>query len=1097
MVAQRRFLPLAAVLALGLAVLIGRLFQVQIVEAPVWGREATNLVRSANVIPYHRGTIRDRAGNVLASDEDLYAVELDYREFRRGHVLGLVAHGRSALERRAVSLQEASQHLVEWGTALVTISPAQLSALARGEEVVLGGVHVEASDDPERDLRSRRALDLRFYAGELLGIQAREWTRLRLKDDDPARERPYVELYAERVQRVPAERLLETLRARLQNGLDDLAHIAPMLERATSGAGSAQRRSSGIHDDELTRLIGALEEQRRSGEDLSADALFEEAAGFAPGRLSTLALERTCDLAWIARLMHWDDARLSEWASTRRARWLAQLDATWLPRVLARAAVEDRQGRKHAGARLLDGLARLYSADDGTRDAPLAWTELDELAVASDLRDLFGDPPALRELLPERGAITLDDPAFQALAGTGADPWADVARLGVALGLEAPSVPTQAAEELDAGEDGVASDANASAAPSVFDPNDLDPQAVEALAAHWRRLARPRLPAESPAALAELQRLAHALEQRFVAVCDRALLGLAARAEDHGAPRFSKERLDAALQQERSIQKDRQSRRVLLAGAPPYELVHAIERDPARFRGFVVREDTRRVYAPAVSAGAGASSLRLLLGSVRKPSLRELFSQVRDQQRYDTLRYKALRDADEERELIDLAARLFRSDEWTGGSGIEDYFDPELRGRFGWREVQGLAGSAQRSSGQPPEDGKDVVLTIDLSLQAAAQRAIEHPELPSDEKADRIWFANPVGAIALISVEGEILAAASAPTQPGVPPPGRDNERAYVRERTLTMPTFNPAGSVFKPFVAAYALDRLGFDPHNVFSCEPLPDGGPGYADMHCNALHHQSDLATALAVSCNSYFARVGEGYGAAQMLDMAHLFGFDQPTGVRMFGTQGRSGLVEHSSFGLGDAKRDELERPSGRRKFANGLTYVQVTPMQVARGIAGIATGNLPELTIVRSIGGVPVAPRSRELALGDEALSFVRHAMELVVADPRGSAHGKGLDESSLGFRLAAKTGSGDYAAFRIGEESPTSDRSDADEGRVRKHAWVAGFFPAERPRAAVVVYLHDTARTSSHTAVYVAAQFLRSPEVREWYAKLASPPEAAR
>ncbi len=514
--------------------------------------------------------------------------------------------------------------------------------------------------------------------------------------------------------------------------------------------------------------------------------------------------------------------------------------------------------------------------------------------------------------------------------------------------------------------------------------------------------------------------------------------------------------------------------------------MHALERDPERFRGFAVREETRRVYASLAPELEGAT--RMLIGSVRKPSLKELFSQVRDQRRYDVLRYQVLRSADEEKELADLAARLFRSDEWTGGSGVEDYFDPELRGRFGWREVQGLAGSAQRATGQPPENGKDLVLTLDLELQAAAQRAIEHPEMPSDEKTDRIWFQNPVGAIARITVDGEILAAASAPSRPAEPPPGRDGERAFVRERTFTMPTFNPAGSVFKPFVSAYALDRLGFDPRQVFSCEPLADGHPGYADMHCNDTHHQSDLATALEVSCNSYFAHVGEAYTSEQLLDMARLFGFDEPTGVRLFGAQGRSGLVEHSSLGINARSLRELEQPSGRRKFANGLTYVQVTPMQEARALAGLATGWLPELTLVRSIGGQPVERRGRELGLSPASLEFVRRAMEQVVAGARGTAHGKGLDAQSLGFTLAAKTGSGDYAAFRIGDASAPSDRADADEGRVRKHAWLAGFFPADKPLAVVVVYLHDTARTSSHTAVYVAAQFLRQPCVRNWLAK---------
>jgi penicillin-binding protein 2 len=294
---------------------------------------------------------------------------------------------------------------------------------------------------------------------------------------------------------------------------------------------------------------------------------------------------------------------------------------------------------------------------------------------------------------------------------------------------------------------------------------------------------------------------------------------------------------------------------------------------------------------------------------------------------------------------------------------------------------------------------------------------------------------------------------------------------------------------VFKPFVAAYALDRIHFDPASEFSCEPAQPGGTGfYADLHCAGTHHLGNLQRALEVSCNVYFAHVGECFTNDELADMTRMFGFGEPTGVRMFGTQGRSGLVEHWRLKWNKTVLAALDGMSGKRRFANGLTYVEATPMQVARAMAGIATGRLPEVSLVHSIGGQRVAPRGRELGIGDTSLAFVRRAMELVVSAPAGSAYDKGLDAKSLGFQLAAKTGSGDYAQFERGDEASASDRADAEENRVRKHTWVAGFFPADKPRAVVVVYLHDTSRTSSHTAVYVTAQFLQTEAVKHWLAR---------
>jgi cell division protein FtsI/penicillin-binding protein 2 len=59
----------------------------------------------------------------------------------------------------------------------------------------------------------------------------------------------------------------------------------------------------------------------------------------------------------------------------------------------------------------------------------------------------------------------------------------------------------------------------------------------------------------------------------------------------------------------------------------------------------------------------------------------------------------------------------------------------------------------------------------------------------------------------------------------------------------------------------------------------------------------------------------------------------------------------------------------------------------------------------------------------------------------------------------------------------------ADRADKDAGKQRKHAWVGGWFPVERPQWVVVVYLHDTTETSSRTAAWVAAQFLQHEAVR--------------
>jgi len=120
--------------------------------------------------------------------------------------------------------------------------------------------------------------------------------------------------------------------------------------------------------------------------------------------------------------------------------------------------------------------------------------------------------------------------------------------------------------------------------------------------------------------------------------------------------------------------------------------------------------------------------------------------------------------------------------------------------------------------------------------------------------------------------------------------------------------------------------------------------------------------------------------------------------------------------------------------------------------------------------------------------------VHQALRDVVRE--GTAKGKGLDEKTLGFQLSAKTGSADYRVGRVPSE-PLLPYAGAWKRGMRKHTWVAGWFPSDEPRAIVVVYVHDTSTTSSHGAVYLASQFLRSDAVQRFLERASRSPEARR
>lgn len=1018
--AGHRFLPLIVAVVLGTVVLIARLYQVQIVEGQIWAQEAANLVRSGAVRPYRRGAILDARGRALAHDETVYRVQFNYREFRRGHPLGLVAHARSALLGRPVGLAETLENLPQWTAELIELSAGELDAFGRGEALQLGRTILPASTSPGRDDRSARRNDVRFYVAQLFELEpgeARDFSKSFKAEPDA----PLCELAARARRMADADELRQRLSARLVECSTDLEQLALRIrlerapELATDSPGAA-----------LDALVASIEERRTAVEDDCASALFAEAFGFSAGRIEPTTLHDAVDLSWIASILAWDDARLAAWLERARGKLRESLFGGQIERLATELEVEsdDALLPRH----VLQRWAELFAARRA-RVALEGLTAARELVVLADLDALFtarADEPREYDAL-----LSFQDPRWaDERAALG---WRELAAIELGESASESEVEAAAEQWRAAFSDG-------------FDGKFLR-ERTRGVVARWEQ---------------ELQR---ALRAELDARRPAAVRGARAQLE------LVENRLDRASERARYILKDRGSRPETVARDPEYATVHLLTRHKRRFAGFRVEDTSERVVA---RDERGVQLAGELVGRVGGMDLRETLLESGLRAEFEALRRQSSRTADEEAELRWMARRLVRDDELHGRSGIEAYFDVELSGRNGYREVRGLQEliDGVYQVDVPPEDGADLTLTLDLDVQRAATDALASPEPdPDDAKNDYAWLARPTGAIVMLSVDGDVLAAASFPDfARGDELPRAPRDEPF--ERTLRKPTFQPPGSCFKPFVAAWALDHIGFDPAEREACAMLPDQrGAGYFDVRCNVHygHGLVDLREALKVSCNAYFARLGERFALEDWRELAHEFGFGEPSGVRAFGA--RPGLLEDRFAGL-------FQRaPEGRsaRLAGNGLAVVEATPMQLARATAGLCTGVLPQVRLVHKVGAVETPRRSRPLSLSSASLNFVREALLAVAQESGGSAHAA-LDERQLGFRVGAKTGSGDIGSTKtVG--------SDGRE-RVRKHTWLIGFFPYDAPRYVVVVFCNDTLATASHSAIWLAREFLTSPAVQE-------------
>jgi len=1042
-----RFQPLVFLVGLGGVLLLGRLYQVQVQDHEVWALEAARLVHSGREVPYQRGTIRDRNGAVLARDVDGYALELVYRTFRREHPLGQVAHALSLLEGRAVSLEEVRFELEQETLALARLSPRDWRAFAEGDRFSYAGRAFPATPDPSGELRGRRAGDLSFYLRRIFGENAGEWKRFVREALERRSELSLLDLVARRRNRSAAEEervLVERVRRSLQQ-LERLSRLLvwPGPEELSDGTLPPP--------DPLDRIVYELECARRSVEDAAASRLFREASGFSAGRVDAGLARDFLDVSWIARRIGWDEGRTAEWIETSRASWVeGWRDRYALPPLVWSLALEPAE--PHTEEELLDRLAVLFGPDEGLgraldgRIEP--WRELEQLAVFERLEDsLAADVPgSARELMDRVLPIQLD-----------------VLR-------EAPRGSPGLASRTLISDPGRARAAEiARSLEENLAPERLYRRHVEALLADSREI------------LDDWERsFQEGLEVTLIAI-------LAAASPDElsegGELRFAEERVRAALEQADFYLKDHGMRpRKLVRGDPSYDVIYLLEHYRSEFPGFRIRRECRRVRAEF--EGGDPRPAEGILGAVSAVPLPALLRQRGDASALRSLKRRPARTDEEERELRRLISEVYLPGELEGVSGVEGFFNRELTGRNGYEESLGLqnaaGGGLQRNAVREAQDGLDVRLTLDVALQAAAQRTLRNPApVPSDPKYDWAWSDEPVGAITLISLNGDVLAAASEPDEASVVGDAASGQRLQGIERAFRKPTFQPPGSVFKPFVAAYALER-GLDPHTKVDCAPLPDGRAGYVDLHCwnEGGHGPVDLHMALVGSCNSYFAWLGESFSDAEFREMAKLFGFGHPTGVG-----------EPLPWDRDDTRRTRLEDLAGfsrrggrfvrlgdrdRRMAGNGLGVVEATPMQVARATLGLASGELPSLRLAMEVGDqlLPLGER-RRLGVGADALAAVRKALAGVVGEASGTAR-SALGPRALGLDIACKTGSADIRTSREGE------------GRVvRKHTWVAGWVPAERPVAAFTIFEHDTRATSSHGAIYLARQFLQQPEVLAW------------
>ncbi len=419
-----------------------------------------------------------------------------------------------------------------------------------------------------------------------------------------------------------------------------------------------------------------------------------------------------------------------------------------------------------------------------------------------------------------------------------------------------------------------------------------------------------------------------------------------------------------------------------------------------------------------------------------------------------------------ERELKTLDPVEYSGSHHIGKTGVEKFYETALHGRVGYEEVETNArGRVLRVLRHTdPRPGADLVLGLDLDLQAAAEKAL----------------AGRRGAVvALQPATGEVLAMVSQPSyNPNLFVTGISFKKYAELRDSIDRPLYNrvlrglyPPGSTIKPMMAVSGLDA-GVITRTSRVFDPGYYQLPGVEHKYRNWNRYGDgwvDLDAAIMRSNDTYF------------YDLAHKLGID-----RMHDYMTRFGIGQHVSLDMGEEASGLMpSRDWKRRRYRQawfpgealilgiGQGYMQATPLQLAQACALMATrGKWIRPHLARTIDGhTPQDPdplpdiRVQNPAFWD----WARHGMEMVLHAPRGTAHKVG---ATAAYRIAGKSGTAQVVGIRQGERYERGKLAE----RHRDHALFIGFAPAENPQIAVAVMV-ENGESGSGVAAPVVKQVM--------------------
>ena len=366
------------------------------------------------------------------------------------------------------------------------------------------------------------------------------------------------------------------------------------------------------------------------------------------------------------------------------------------------------------------------------------------------------------------------------------------------------------------------------------------------------------------------------------------------------------------------------------------------------------------------------------------------------------------------------------SAEVIGTAGVEKHFDEYLR--------------------DPSNNGAPLQLSIDLSVQAAAERVLDG--------GMKLLNAKGAASVLMDVHTGEIVSLVSLPDfDPN------DRPRPLTEGDQSDSPIFNRAlqgvyelGSAFKIFTAAQAME-LGLVNENT----PINTNGPlRWGKFKIGEFQNKNygptlTVSKIIEKSSNVGTARLAQQIGNTRQKDFMGQLGFLEPTPLEMVEAAGAKPLFP--------SNWSELSTMT--ISYGHGIS---TSPVHLAAGYASLLNGGRKVAPTLLKQGRAQLG----EQIVSPEVSASARQMLRRVVT------------EGTASF--------GDVTGYAVGGKTGTADKPKPNGGYYddRTITTFASVFPAHDPKYVLVVTLDEPVETSGPkprrsagwTAVPVAAELIR-------------------